>query len=276
MRTALDQAVAGGAEWIVFPGWTLVGTSPPAWLLEASKERTIVCECLHPDWTADKEVRVPRETVGKERRTPLGAADRVADDKLRAPEPPVWPAWTTYVLKGGRAAIEATQRFARADDRDAGSPALLGDLSAGSRSNGDSILWICGEVELLSGGGGHPDGGANRVRNTTGHPDSLLRGGGIVLNPSHTRAGPQASRDKRAWLSHKGWLLNTANTHAGGWTFWKFDNEDQPLRPLTARASHRAAAAWRRGSRLEGKRRVTVEPIQGLTGSASIKWVEMN
>lgn len=276
VKLALKQAVAGGADWIVFPGWTVVGTSPPAWLLKASEGRTIVCECLHPDGTADKEDPIARDAADKERRIPPSTDDRAANGERDAPEPPVWPAWTTYALKDGSTAIQATQRFARADDRDAGSPALLQDLTSLSRSTGDAILWICGEVELLSGGGGHPDGGANQVRNATGQADSLLRGGGVVLNPSHTRAGPQASRDKRAWLSEGGWLLNTANTHAGGWTFWEFDEEGRPSQRHTARISRRAAGAWHKGSRLRDKPKLTVEPVKGLVGSNSVHWIDMS
>jgi hypothetical protein len=39
------------------------------------------------------------------------------------------------------------------------------------------------------------------------------------LNPSHAPGGPQALRDKRAWLSKQGGLLiNTANGHSDGFT----------------------------------------------------------
>ncbi len=269
VKTALAQAVADGAEWIVFPGWTVVGTSPPPWLLNASRGRTIVCECLHPDGTATKENRT-RPAASKERRIP----DRAAGAVDEAPAP--WPSWTTYLLKDGKVAVTATQRFARASDRAAGSAALLGDLTDGSRSDSDAILWVCGEVELLSGGGGRRGGGPNPVRNETKHRDSVLRGGGVVLNPAHTRAGPQASRDKRAWLSRGGWLLNTANTHARGWTFWGVDKEGQFTTSYTAGVSHSAAGVWRRGNRLVGKPRASVAPIEGLVGSNSITWVDMS
>lgn len=268
VKAALASAVAGGADWIVFPGWTVVGTCPPPWLVDASQGRTIACECLHPDGTADKEHRAPVAT-GKERRAP----DPTIGGAHVATAP--WPSWTTYLLRDGEVRVAATQRFARANDRARGSDALITDLEAGGRSDGDAILWICGEVELLSGGGGRRGGGKNPVRNATKCEDSKLRGGGIVLNPAHTRAGPQASRDKRAWLSGDGWLLSTANRHTEGWTFWGVDKQGQFTGPYIAGASQTAAGVWRGRRRLKGKSRVSVAPIGELGGSNAITWVDM-
>src|SRR5438128_1071498 len=49
VQYALDHTVRCGCDLVLFPGWTLVASKPPPWLVEASAGRTVVVECLLPD-----------------------------------------------------------------------------------------------------------------------------------------------------------------------------------------------------------------------------------
>jgi hypothetical protein len=165
------------------------------------------------------------------------------------------------VLCDGRPLVVACQTISTRAD--AGAHRLVAQLRNGSRRFDGGILWICGEVEILCGGGGGR--GRSSVRNETGLRDAELRGP-IALNPAHTREQPQPSRDKRAWLSEGGWLLRSANVYPGGWSYWHFRRHRQEV----ARASRIGAGAWKAGIEAAGNSC----PIDGHPGS-QIVWIEM-
>lgn len=246
VRAACLSATGAGATTIVFPGWTIVGTEAPSWLLQASHGRTIVFECLHPASRGDKH--------------------RVDEEE--------WPSWTTFIARDGEIRVTATQLFAQAYERDEFGSNLVQDLESGTRTDKRTTLWICGEVELLSGGGGRRSGGNTPVRNDTGTDDGVLRGGGVVVNPAHTRAGPQASRDKRAWLSVGGWLLHTANIYPGGWEYLQRDEELGRDVRQKATAASTAAAVWRDGNQLDESDGLRTERLFEGDDRSNIVWVE--
>ena len=97
VQQALAAAVQYGCDFILFPGWTLVDTSPPSWLLRASADRTIVFECLSPRAAVRGGTKGNRPPVIQK-----GA-------KLSAsPEPfevPPWCSWQGYVAANGEIAI---------------------------------------------------------------------------------------------------------------------------------------------------------------------------
>lgn len=61
VRTALQEVA--GAEWVVFPGWTLVAEALPGWMLEASTGRTVAFELVSADRTHSAETHVLRNSV---------------------------------------------------------------------------------------------------------------------------------------------------------------------------------------------------------------------
>ncbi len=166
-RAACDVAKARGASMIVFPGWTVVATDPPQWILDASHGRIIVFECLFP--------------------ASQGAKTRAASEE--------WPTWRTFIAHDGIVRVLATQQFATAYDREAYGSNLVQEFSSERRTFDRATLWICGEVELLSGGGGRRGGGSNVVRNDWGVADDVLRGGGIVDQSAHASRTPALSHD---------------------------------------------------------------------------------
>jgi hypothetical protein len=246
-RAACGQAIKAGAETIVFPGWAVVGTFPPSWILRASQGRTIVCECLHPGSQGGKR-RVPEEE---------------------------WPTWETFVVRDEEVRVRGTQRLAQGHERTDYGEDLVRDIEAKKRSDRGATLWICGETELLAGGGGRKSGGSIPVRNESGKDDRVLRSGGIIFNPAHTPARPQASRDKRAWLSVGGWLLHTANIHPGDWKYFEYDRASKKVVPFKARSAFRAAAAWRNGDQLKTSDGLRRERLFVGSDQSCLLWVNV-
>lgn len=201
VRAALVAATASECDVIVFPGWTLVGRRPPAWLLAASKHLTISVEMF--------SAASARGSSGRD--------------------------WQTYVLDDGNVLIgPSPQVIATSGELNDAAlhAALLHEIvhaRLGSiRGRTDALLLVCGEANVVRGGGAsrdlRPHGIATR---TLQQP--------LVLNPAHTPGGPQAMRDKRAWLSRRGCVVTTANTFSG----------------LAGHNSKRTAAiAWVRGERV--------------------------
>ena len=250
VKAALKQAVDGGAAWIVFPGWTVVGKSAPAWMVAGSKGRTIAFECLSP------AVCGPASRASK-----TVSKNTVNDRDVAEFSRP----WRTFVARDGAVVVDAVQRLATARRRAVHGRRLIADLQAGDRYFDGGVLWICGEIEILEGGG------RSNVRNGTGLPEGALRRT-VVLNPAHTKEGPQPSRDKREWLSKGGWLFKSANTFTGGWSYWVDGGAEAGYEDV-AWASHVAAAAWRNGAPVSGQR-CSYAPV-GSAGEGRILWVEM-
>lgn len=256
VRAALDRARDLGCGFVVFPGWTLVAHAPPLWLLDLSAGITVVAEMLFPD--ANTGGAAPRKGARESAPARAVKGERLATDSDR----PAWAAWDGFVIRDGRVVVgPCAQQVAEAPelwDGDKLSPTgarLVGCLAAhGSGGRqweepgvGGAMLVMCGEANVVGGGGpaecyqwdaveaaGLTVEGLGRVR--------------CVANPAHTASGPQALRDKRAWLSRGGVLLHTANTHGGGW------QQERHGEATSGRASYGAARAWVRGEQQELKR----------------------
>jgi hypothetical protein len=79
----------------------------------------------------------------------------------------------------------------------------------------EALLLICGEVNIVAGGGNGPARHREEAE-LMGLEQGALKGGMLVLNPAHTPSTLQALRDKRSWLSRSGGcVLSTANTYSG-------------------------------------------------------------
>jgi len=186
-------------DLIVFPGWTVVGTTLPAEIVKAAKKRTVVLELLLPESSTPDG---SGKTSGKT--SPPKATKGSGSISQQVP-------WHTYVIHRGATLGPFVQRLITGGDAGSGnSPSkstldLADDLNRGARSwsNGCS-LWICGEVNALYGKG----------RSVVPWVDHLPTKWNVVANPAHTPSKLQAMRDKRAHLSSSGLLLTTANTHS--------------------------------------------------------------
>ena len=205
---AANAAAAAGCDIIVFPGWTVVANQPPAALKRASEGRTIVMEC------------VPR-SVG---RGPSASPKGQRTLKVRG-----------FVLHDGRIAVGPTlqelawarqvwEDGARTELSEGGLELAAQAISRAPQGRrwrhpelGETMLLLCGEANFV-GGRGTTCYNADAFK-AEGLTAKLLRSVKIFLNPSHAPGGPQAIRDKRAWLSKGGSVLvNTANAHSDGYT----------------------------------------------------------
>lgn len=215
IKDALDKARTASCDLVVFPGWTVVANKPPKWLTDLSEGRTLVFEC------------VPRSTAV----TPKGGSKRTKARSLAEPKCYVY-ADSKPIIDGAKQAFstargpwvkgtrlnEDGQRFAK----EASSLAPAGrrwNLSQHMRAG----LILCGEVSFVSGGGRQKaiNLGLDPAWEDVGLTEKRLSTIRLFVNPSHAPGGPQAIRDKRAWLSNRhrnGLLLNTANAHSGGYT----------------------------------------------------------
>lgn len=201
-RAAQVEALLADERWkdldvIVFPGWTLPGTTLPAWALAASHDRVIVLELV--DSTQMSFATKASKTDDDE-----------TDEETGDDEPLEFP-WTTYVLHRGRAVVAAHQAFASGGQASAPRRAqllrLLGEDSPGQRvldapPIGRIGLLVCGEVNVVAKRGG--------VCAVPGE----LEGLDLVVNPAHTPGRLQAMRDKRQAISAGRVLVTTANTHS--------------------------------------------------------------
>ena len=243
VRNVLHHTRRLCCDFVVLPGWSLVADRPPAWLLELSTGRTIIVECLAP--ASDVTAATPAK--GRKHK-PLPPPAKGAPVVVEA-EVPAWCFWSGYVVQDGRVVVgPAPQYVAEAaepwdgDELSASGAALVRDLQvhgpAGRRwtvpRGGDAMLLICGEANIVAGGGPAKCRNYETVEDA-GLTEANFASVRLVANPAHTRAGPQALRDKRAGLSRGGVLLHTANTHGAGWV-----RKDASR----GKASHRAAMAW--------------------------------
>jgi hypothetical protein len=88
-----------------------------------------------------------------------------------------------------------------------------GERCAALRPSCSGIVLLCGEINVVAGGGPVPprDLRTQQLNDWWEAEDEL-----VTFNPTHTWMKPQASRDKRAWLSEKGALLAPMNAHDSG------------------------------------------------------------
>jgi hypothetical protein len=120
------------------------------------------------------------------------------------------------------------------------------DVSVGGMN---ALLLLCGEINLVGGGStGH--GSAYHRSEVAAHTPPLTKAAlstrPLILNPSHTWMGPNASREKRKWLASKGILLTTANKRTAFWG-WRWDKLADDYVADQKRASNGAARAYRNG-----------------------------
>ncbi|MBN8231506.1 hypothetical protein JYK02_28735 [Corallococcus macrosporus] len=181
-------------DLIEFPGWTLVGEKVPEEVIAASGGRTVVLEML-PTEQSDS-------ASGK--RGVKGGAFK--DEGARSPI-----TWRTHVIHKGGVLGPVVQMLVTSGDagkRNAPTEKMRefkSALSSGARSwETRASLWVCGEVNALYGNGDEIE---PRV------PDLPLDWR-LIANPSHRPSKLPAMQAKRAYLSSKGLLLMTANTHS--------------------------------------------------------------
>ncbi len=212
-------------ELIVFPGWTVVGSTLPVELVEAAKKRTVVVEVLPP----------PSPTRGVRGKEP-GKATFAKAGKPAGSTGEQIP-WHTYVIHRGVPLGPMVQRIITSADAGRGSTPshraleLDGQLRRGERSwSTGCSLWICGEVNALYG----------RSSEVSPWVDDLPVDWRVIANPAHTPSRLQAMRDKRAHLSTSGVLFTTANIH-NAWT----DSGGQ-----RRRAGRQAAELYRGGNQI--------------------------
>lgn len=183
VRRVMESPIAEAADLLLFPGWTLVGASPPKWVIAASKGRTVVLEMLPDQGQGNaKKVRWARTYVLRD-----GSVIRGGIEQLLSSSDEAWEQGTA-TTEAHQVALETrtTRRWKLGGGRTA-------------------TFMICGEINaVLKHGKSFPTPGG-----------AQLPGADLVVNPSHTRMGPQAARDKRAFLARDGLVLCTANIYSG-------------------------------------------------------------
>jgi hypothetical protein len=210
---ATRAAVAADCGVIVLPGWSCVADKPPSAVVELSAKRTIVLECIPKRGvtTPSSKARTTDEDnssramgfVIHNRSVVVGPTLQVFS---RAAEP--WANCAELNEQGGRKFAAVVQARGPVGRR-----WLHPEI-------GETMLLLCGEANFVCGGG---RGGRAACYNDEafereGLTRQLLRSVKLFLNPSHAPGGPQAIRDKRAWLSSGSILVNTANAHSDGFT----------------------------------------------------------
>ncbi len=181
VRVVVESLILDDVDLIVLPGWSLVGSAPPSWLVERSRGRTIIVEMMSPEPSGGgKSGGGSRSYVLQDGESVLGPVRQILSS-------------SSEVWKRNQFSPEAHQT-ARAwvDDR-------RWTLPVG----GTAMLALCGEINIVRGGEQMPI--ALGLENVP-----------LVINSSHTRMKPQGSREQRAKLSEFGLVLVTANTHESG------------------------------------------------------------
>ena len=180
VRSVLTSMALDDVDLVVLPGWTLVGREPPEWLVELSRDRTIVVEMLAKRDTEDV-------TKGASHYSFVLQSGR----RLLGPEPQILgeseEVWASNAFT--KEAHEAASRIASR---------RTFELAPGL----DALLMICGETNLAHGRAGE-------------HllPEGMEVSAPLILNPSHTWMSLPANQRQREFLSRTGLLLTTANTH---------------------------------------------------------------
>lgn len=185
VRQVVEHTARLGSDVICLPGSSMPieGEVLPPWLHEAAKGRVIALETFTTGGNVKQSAY--DSDAGNSRRGWLLVNGAVALGPL-----------SQLVVKGTDAKKAPGQR-------------LQSEILEGRRSVeldcGSAVLLICGEINVVEGGGPSPRlrWGSRDMRLWW---ESLPRPR-IVLNPTHTRMGPQAPRDKRAWLSQDGAVL---------------------------------------------------------------------
>lgn len=200
LRILKDKSTAT-SDFVIFPGWTLVGDDLPEEMIKAAGNRTMVLETLPA---------APTEPGGRKGQSGKGTFTKVAKGPGSSNEE---VPWRTYVIHGGRKLGPFSQFIITGGDAGIGdTPSqrtrmLKSELQSEKRSwSTGSALWICGEVNALYGGG--------KGKKVVPWIDGLPTKWSFVANPAHSPTRLQAMRDKRAHLSGAGVLLSTANTHS--------------------------------------------------------------
>ena len=112
---------------------------------------------------------------------------------------------------------------------------------------GESLLVLCGENNVLVGGG---SSGSRARASSEGRKAGLeqqRKMHGLVANPTHTRQGPQASRDKKAAFAPNGLVVSVANCHG---PYRHLVRDKKKPRPMEkpGRPSWKSAEFFRNGS----------------------------
>lgn len=231
LRTVLESITAAckaDCDLIVLPGYTVASRHPPTEIIELSKGRTIVFECLWP--------RAP-EASKRARRPWWSFVAR--DERLISSGVRQWFSSSNEVTPGGLLGAGTTE--------------LLRELREGTprRWKVDGVaftLLVCGETNLVRG---FVDAaGARRCGLPAAVParvERWVRGAGrVVLNPAHTWSTLPWMADKRVWLSQGGWYLHTANRHSS-YARYFLDDDGQTQTKNARRSRDHVAAAWRDG-----------------------------
>lgn len=199
---------------MVLPGWTLVETCLPEWILDASKGCTIVIELLSPEVTTGD--------------------DEYAD-------------WRAYVLSDGKVLLgdvrQVMSESPKRGDTDYGNK-LLAVLtnprarrwSCNTDRRFDALLLMCGEANLVRSGSCR---GLRPNFEAAGVGWEVLSPTRLIVNAAHYRSQSSlvqtAMEDKRSWLSRGRVVVSTSNLR---------------VPRTTVEASHRAAAIWCNDARL--------------------------
>jgi hypothetical protein len=190
VEAAVEWAIDQGADAVALPGSSIPkdGEGPPGWLVALSKRTTIVVETF-ATWGNTKRPSKPGKWV-QTREGWVLAQGRVVSGPIK------------QGIVSGRDARGALLAQL-ADD-------IVSDARAVPLDGATGVVLLCGEVNVVAGGGPVPARGLRDRRLDAWWRDVKHS---VVFNPTHTWMKPQGPRDKRAWLSKKGAVLCPMNAY---------------------------------------------------------------
>jgi hypothetical protein len=160
VRQVLDRLNRIACRYVLFPGWTLVGTTIPRWATDRTGGRTVVIEMLPPLASGKRSKASPierrwRTFVLRDRRVLIGPAFQLFYSGSQVGEPG----------NPSQAAVDLTAQ-------------LLGRQTPTRRwaTPGDAALIVCGEVNIIH----NPDDQARVGPLVPEFPSFDL-----IMNPAH-------------------------------------------------------------------------------------------
>jgi hypothetical protein len=239
VKSAIETARLERVDVLILPLWTWPGTPAliPGSLLDLTRRLTVVLGLFGMRRTNSA-------------RTAIKGQQSVVEERL-------YVISDRRVLAGGTCQLmlnSSSQELSHAAEL----ADVLTDRNGGRRWRlpgvGEGLLVACGENNVLRGGGPSPTITVEKQAVARGLTVEFLRRFRIVANPTHTRQGPQASRDKKTELSRGGVCVAVGNAHPSYRYRWR---EGRTTTVEKMRASRRTAEFYRRGDP------VPLQPVRG-------------
>lgn len=217
VRQVFDELDRVACERVLFPGWTLVGSTLPQWVMDRTDGRTVIIEMLPP------------RAQGNGKRNPKGGKAQVVGR------------WRAFVVRDRRVLVGPVFQlfYSGSQVGEPGNPSpaatrltaqLTGQADPDRRWEDpafpEAALFMCGEVNVIYA----PRTQGQNMPVVQGFPSFDL-----IMNPAHKPNKLDAMRRKRRHLSQmrpNAVLFMTSNTHGS----WRKGGKQQNRRTTAAEA----------------------------------------